>query len=146
MECWNYSQVQNTFRDLEESNILCPYMSDAIKEISKACRAFEAKESAPPVAGMLIFQVGVCYCLWNVSKWFLWWLTVTALRTLQSEVTKIYILRLCSWMRTTTEKITKDETWIPVSILERNRSPYTISSLPLAFRSIITFAMDQINT
>ncbi|XP_049355457.1 exocyst complex component SEC5A-like isoform X1 [Solanum verrucosum] len=115
------SEVQNTFRDLEESNILCPYMSDAIKEISKACRAFEAKESAPPVA-------------------------VTALRTLQSEVTKINILRLCSWMRTTTEKITKDETWIPVSILERNRSPYTISSLPLAFRSIITFAMDQINT
>ncbi|KAH0710773.1 hypothetical protein KY284_012200 [Solanum tuberosum] len=114
------SEVQNTFRDLEESNILCPYMSDAIKEISKACRAFEAKESAPPVA-------------------------VTALRTLQSEVTKINILRLCSWMRTTTEKITKDETWIPVSILERNRSPYTISSLPLAFRSIITFAMDQIN-
>ncbi|MCD9646407.1 Exocyst complex component S5A [Datura stramonium] len=115
------SEVQNTFQDLEESNILCPFMSDAIKEISKACNAFEAKESAPPVA-------------------------VTALRTLQSEVTKVYILRLCSWMRTTTEKITKDETWIPVSILERNRSPYTISSLPLAFRSIITFAMDQINT
>ncbi|CAN4095151.1 unnamed protein product [Withania somnifera] len=114
------SEVQNTFRDFEESNILCPFMSDAIKEISKACHAFEAKESAPPV-------------------------TVTALRTLQSEVTKIYILRLCSWMRITTEKITKDETWIPVSILERNKSPYTISSLPLDFRSIITFAMDQIN-
>ncbi|KAF3643604.1 Exocyst complex component SEC5B [Capsicum annuum] len=115
------SEVQNTFRDFEESNILCPFMSNAIKEISKACHTFEAKESAPPVS-------------------------VTALRTIQSEVTKIYILRLCSWMRTTTEKITKDETWIPVSILERNRSPYTISSLPLAFRSIITFAMDQINT
>lgn len=54
IECWNYSQVQKTFRDLEESNILCPYMSDAIKEISKACRAFEAKESAPPVVGKLI--------------------------------------------------------------------------------------------
>ncbi|XP_016514565.2 exocyst complex component SEC5A-like [Nicotiana tabacum] len=114
------SEVQNTFRDLEESNILCPYMNDAIKEISKACQAFEAKESAPPVA-------------------------VTALRALQSEVTKVYILRLCSWMRTTTEKISTDESWVPVSILERNRSPYTISSLPLAFRSIITFAMDQIN-
>lgn len=45
------SQVKNTFRDLEESNILCPYMSDAIKEIYKACQAFEAKESAPSVAG-----------------------------------------------------------------------------------------------
>ncbi|KAK4374421.1 hypothetical protein RND71_005098 [Anisodus tanguticus] len=44
------SEVQNTFPDLEESNILCPYMSDSMKEISKACHAFEAKESAPSVA------------------------------------------------------------------------------------------------
>lgn len=27
-------------------------MRDAIEEISKACQAFEAKESAPPVAGI----------------------------------------------------------------------------------------------
>ncbi|MBA0827904.1 hypothetical protein Goarm_012645 [Gossypium armourianum] len=95
-------------------------MSDAINEISKACVAFEAKESAPPIA-------------------------VMALRTLQAEVTKIYILRLCSWMRASTEGITKDETWVPVSILERNKSPYTISYLPLAFRSVMTSAIDQIN-
>lgn len=44
-------QVHNTFRDLEESNILQPYMMDAIKEIAKACQAFEVKESAPPIAG-----------------------------------------------------------------------------------------------
>ncbi|XP_016437882.2 exocyst complex component SEC5A-like [Nicotiana tabacum] len=115
------SKVQNAFGDLEESNILCSYMSDAIKEISKACQAFEAKESAPSVA-------------------------IAALRTLQCEVSKVYILRLCSWMRTTVEEISKDESWVPVSILERNRSPYTISSLPLAFHSIITSAMDQINS
>ncbi|KAK2979573.1 hypothetical protein RJ640_020065 [Escallonia rubra] len=48
------SKVHSTFNDLEESNILCPYMSDAIEEISKACQAFEAKESAPPVAGYLL--------------------------------------------------------------------------------------------
>lgn len=47
-------QVQNTFRDLEDSNIHCSYMSDAIKEVFKACQTFEAKESAPTVAGMLI--------------------------------------------------------------------------------------------
>lgn len=47
-------QVHNTFRDLEESNILQPFMRDAIKEISKACQAFEAKESAPPIAGIRI--------------------------------------------------------------------------------------------
>uniref|UniRef100_P0DXK0 Exocyst complex component SEC5A n=1 Tax=Nicotiana benthamiana TaxID=4100 RepID=SEC5A_NICBE len=115
------SKVHNAFGDLEESNILCSYMSDAIKEISKACQAFEAKESAPSVA-------------------------ITALLTLQCEVSKVYILRLCSWMRTTVEEISKDESWVPVSILERNRSPYTISSLPLAFCSIITSAMDQINS
>lgn len=113
-------KVLNTFRDLEESNILQSYMSEAIKEISKACLAFEAKESAPPIA-------------------------VMALRTLQAEVTKIYIIRLCSWMRASTERITKDETWVPVSILERNKSPYTISYLPLAFHSVMSSAMHQIN-
>ncbi|PIA41110.1 hypothetical protein AQUCO_02300128v1 [Aquilegia coerulea] len=114
------AKVHNTFRDLEEMNILCPYMSDAIKEISRACQAIEGKESAPPSA-------------------------VRTLRTLQSEITKIYILRLCSWMRATTEEISNDESWIPVSILERNKSAYTISFLPLAFRAMIISAMDQIN-
>jgi exocyst complex component 2 len=114
-------KVHQTFRDLEESNSLRSYMSDAIKEISKACVAFEAKESAPAVA-------------------------VMALRSLQAEITKIYIVRLCSWMRTSTDEIAKDEMWLPVSILERNRSPYTISYLPLAFRSVMSSAMDQINT
>ncbi|KAF8405905.1 hypothetical protein HHK36_007983 [Tetracentron sinense] len=112
--------VHNAFCDLEESNILCPYMSDAIKDISKACQAIEGKESAPPSA-------------------------VTTLRTLYSEITKIYVLRLCSWMRATTDEISTDESWIPVSILERNKSPYTISFLPLAFRTMIASAMDQIN-
>ncbi|XAR62472.1 hypothetical protein NMG60_11017230 [Bertholletia excelsa] len=114
------SKVQSTFCDFEESNVLCPYMRDAIEEISKACRAFEAKEAAPPIA-------------------------VVALRVLQSESTKIYILRLSSWMRATIEEMSKEESWVPVSVLERNRSPYTISSLPLAFHSIVASAMDQIN-
>lgn len=113
-------KVHSTFRELEESNILQPYMSDAINEISNACQAFEVKESAPSSA-------------------------VIALRTLQSEVTKIYILRLCAWMRASIVKISKDETWVPVSIIERNKSPYTISFLPLAFQSIMSSAMDQIN-
>ncbi|KAG6592194.1 Exocyst complex component SEC5A [Cucurbita argyrosperma subsp. argyrosperma] len=113
-------KVNSTFRDLEESNILQPYMSDAINEISSTCQTFEAKESAPTSA-------------------------VIALRTLQSEVTKIYILRLCAWMRGSIVNISKDETWVPVSIIERNKSPYTISFLPLAFRSIMSSAMDQIN-
>lgn len=46
-----YVQVQNTFQNFEESNILRPYMNDSITEISKACKAFEAKDAAPSVAG-----------------------------------------------------------------------------------------------
>jgi hypothetical protein len=45
-------QVLNTFRDLEESNILRSFMSDVIDKISKACQSFEVKESAPPLAGI----------------------------------------------------------------------------------------------
>ncbi|XP_071702651.1 exocyst complex component SEC5A-like isoform X2 [Rutidosis leptorrhynchoides] len=45
------SKVHNTLLDLEESNILLPYMSDAITDMSKACEAFESKESVPSVAG-----------------------------------------------------------------------------------------------
>ncbi|KAL1193036.1 Exocyst complex component SEC5B [Cardamine amara subsp. amara] len=114
------AKVQSTFHDFDESYILHPYMSDTIKEVSKACQAFEAKESAPHSA-------------------------VMALKKVKMEITKIYIQRLCSWMRASTEEISKEETWIPVSILERNRSPYSISYLPLAFRSIIISGMEQIN-
>ncbi|XP_058100206.1 exocyst complex component SEC5B-like isoform X1 [Magnolia sinica] len=114
------SMVHSTFCDLEESNTLHPYMHDSIKEISKACQAMEGKESAPPSS-------------------------VKALRGLHSEVTKIYILRLCSWMRATTGEIAKDESWFPVPTLERNKSLYTISFLPLVFHAMIVSAMDQIN-
>ncbi|KAL8171929.1 LOW QUALITY PROTEIN: hypothetical protein V2J09_023733 [Rumex salicifolius] len=113
-------KVLHTFQDFEESNILRPYMSDAIKDISRACKSLEAKESAPPLA-------------------------VTALRVLHSEVSKTYILRLCAWLRTSTEEISNNETWVPVSVIERNKSPYTISFLPLAFRSVIISTLDQVN-
>jgi len=47
-----FVQVTNIFHDLEESNVLQSYMSDAIEDISKACAALEMKEAAPPVAGI----------------------------------------------------------------------------------------------
>lgn len=113
-------KIHNTFRDFEESNILRSYMSDAITEITKACQTLEGKESAPPVA-------------------------VKTMCGLQFEISKIYILRLCSWMRTTTEELSKDEMWIPLSTLERNKSSYAISYLPLAFREMTASAMDRID-
>ncbi|EPS67978.1 hypothetical protein M569_06794 [Genlisea aurea] len=114
------SKVLSTFREIEESNILGPYMSDAISEISKATQAFEVKESAPAIAA-------------------------SVLRNLEFQISKVYILRLCSWMRTSAEEIAKDEAWLPVSILERNKSPYAISALPLGCRAVIISAMTQIN-
>ncbi|XP_042416206.1 exocyst complex component SEC5B-like [Zingiber officinale] len=114
------AKVQSTFRDFDESNILRPFMSDAIKEIAKTCQALEGKESAPPAA-------------------------VKALHGLYFDITKIYILRLCTWMRATTKEISPDEMWNPLTTLERNRSPYAISCLPLAFRATIISAMDRIS-
>ncbi|WOL15535.1 exocyst complex component SEC5B isoform X2 [Canna indica] len=114
------SKVQNSFRDFDESNILRPYMSDAIKEIVKTCQTLEGKESAPPSA-------------------------VEALHALHFEITKIYILRLCSWMRAMTKEISEDEMWTPLTTLERNKSPYAISYLPLAFQAMTISAMDRID-
>lgn len=114
------SKVLNSFHELEESSILSPYMSDAIKEISLASQAFEARESAPPIAA-------------------------SALSALEFETSRIYILRLCAWMRSSTEEISKDESWVPVSVLERNKSPYSISSSPLVFRAVMVSAVDQIS-
>ncbi|KAG4919258.1 hypothetical protein JHK85_057539 [Glycine max] len=116
-----FAKVTNIFHDLEESNVLRSYMSEAIEDISNACTALELKEAAPPIA-------------------------VAAIRTLQSEIIRIYVLRLCSWMRASVEEVSKDVTWVIVSILERNKSPYGISCLPLTFRSVVASAMDQINS
>ncbi|KAM0901101.1 hypothetical protein ACQ4PT_020200 [Festuca glaucescens] len=112
------TKVQNNFRDFEECNILRPYMGDTIKEIAKACQTLEGKDSSPTAVKML--------------------------HALHFEMTKLYILRLCSWMRATTKEVSKYETWITLSTLERNKSPYAISCLPLEFREITISAMDRI--
>ncbi|EEE60995.1 hypothetical protein OsJ_14800 [Oryza sativa Japonica Group] len=113
------TKVQNTFRDFEECNILRPFMGDTIKEIAKACLTLEGKDSSPTAVKML--------------------------RALHYEITKLYILRLCSWMRATTKEISKYETWFTLTTLERNKSLYAISSMPLEFRDIIVSAMDRID-
>nr|ACN25857.1 unknown [Zea mays] len=95
-------------------------MSDTIKEIAKACQTLEGKDSSPTA--------------------------VKLLRTLHFQMTKLYVLRLCSWMRATTKEISKDDTWVILSTLERNKSPYAISCMPLEFRDIIISAMDRIDT
>ena len=64
------TKVQNAFQELEESNVLRPFMRRAIREISKACSAFEGKDCAPMNAVQTLF-------------------------TLRTEVMKVFILRLC---------------------------------------------------
>ncbi|XP_076944306.1 exocyst complex component SEC5A-like isoform X1 [Bidens hawaiensis] len=113
------SKVQNTLLELEESNVICPYMTDALMDISKACHTFDAKEAAPTIA-------------------------VEALRALLFESTKLYIIKLCSWMRASIDEKSKYESWVPVTVFERNKSPYAISSLPLEFREVMVSAMDRI--
>ncbi|KAG8064457.1 hypothetical protein GUJ93_ZPchr0004g39462 [Zizania palustris] len=113
------TKVQNTFRDFEECNILRPFMGDTIKEIAKACHTLEGKDSSPTAVKML--------------------------RTLHFEITKLYILRLCSWMRAKTKEISTYETWVTLSTLERNKSRYAISCMPLEFRDITISAMDRID-
>ncbi|KAG0470241.1 hypothetical protein HPP92_016338 [Vanilla planifolia] len=113
------AKVHNTFREFEESNILQPYMSDSIKEIADSCQALEGKESSPSIA-------------------------VKTLRALHFEITKIHVFRLCSWMRVASEEISKEEMWVPLSTLERNKSPYAISYMPMAFKEMTVSAMDRI--
>ncbi|KAG5410196.1 hypothetical protein IGI04_006515 [Brassica rapa subsp. trilocularis] len=50
--------VNNTFCDFDESCILRPFMSNDIQEVSKACQAFEAKDSVPPQFGMILSVKG----------------------------------------------------------------------------------------
>jgi exocyst complex component 2 len=47
------------FHDLEESDVLLSYMSDAIEDISKARAALEMKEAAPLVAGITYLNLKV---------------------------------------------------------------------------------------
>lgn len=128
-------------------------MSDAIKEISKACQSLEGKDSSPPSAGTLpslshykkmypylhsrkIFAVSINYVVFVAAK---------ILRGLHFEMTKVYIIRLCSWMRTTTREISSGEVWVTLTTLERNKSSYAISYMPLEFRELIISSMDRID-
>lgn len=124
-------------------------MSDAAKEVAKACASLDGKESAPPVTGSYTFflRLRVIFALISFSLKILNSnpFTVKSLYGLHFEITKIHILRLCTWMRATTEEISREEVWIPLSTLERNKSPYAISYLPLAFRAMTMSAMNQID-
>eukprot|EP00249_Psilotum_nudum_P022882 c28676_g1_i1 orf=1854-4124(-) len=110
------SKVLNAFLALGDSNVQRPYMRDAVEEISKACLTLENKDFAPSSAVQTMF-------------------------TLRTEVTRLFILRMCSFMRAATSDIVNAEDWVPVSTIECGNSQFAISSLPLHFRSMLMSSM-----
>lgn len=113
------SKVQTAFFALAEANVLRPYMREGVAEISKACIALEEKDCAPASA----FQM---------------------LLILRTEVTRVFVLRLCALMHSATTELVNEEDWIPVATVERGGSPFTISSIPLRFRDMLESAMEHL--
>lgn len=66
------------------------------------------------------------------------------LLVLRTEVTRVFVLRLCAQMHTATIDLVQEEDWIPVATVERGGSPFTISSIPLRFRDMLDSAMEQL--
>ncbi|KAG0561520.1 hypothetical protein KC19_9G070200 [Ceratodon purpureus] len=113
------SKVQAAFLQLAEANVLRPYMRDAVAEVSKACLTLQANDAAPSSA-------------------------VQMLLALRTEVTRVFVLRICSLMHTATSELVTDEDWEPVAAVQRISSPFAISSLPLRFQDLMVSALDHL--
>lgn len=112
-------QVQAAFVQLAEANVRRPYMRDAVAEVSRACVALQANDAAPKSAGQMLM----------------------ALRT---EVTRVFVLCICSLMHTATSELVTDEDWEPVATVQHLSSPFAISSLPLRFQHLMVSALDHL--
>jgi len=66
------------------------------------------------------------------------------LLALRTEVTKIFVLRICSLMHTATSELVTEEDWEPVATVQRISSPFAISSLPLRFQELMVSALDHL--
>ncbi|KAI5080860.1 hypothetical protein GOP47_0004043 [Adiantum capillus-veneris] len=113
------SKVLNAFLALSESDILGPYMRNAVVEVSKVCLALENKDAAPPSAVQVLFA-------------------------LKLQIARHFILRLCSFIQTASARIESEEEWVPVSTIERASSEFAISGLPLHFQHVMISRMDEI--
>ncbi|MCO5612553.1 hypothetical protein L7F22_066821 [Adiantum nelumboides] len=111
--------VLNAFLALSESDIFGPHMRNAVVEVSKVCLALENKDAAPPDAVQVLFA-------------------------LKLQIGRHFILRLCSFIQTTSARIESEEEWVPVSTIERASSEFAISALPLHFQHVMTSRMDEI--
>ncbi|CAM6105264.1 unnamed protein product [Calypogeia fissa] len=112
------TKVLNAFNTLAESKVLRPFMREALIEITKASVALQGKDCAPKSA-------------------------VQALLVLRLDVTRIFVLRLCTLIRGVSSEFAQEEDWIPVPTSERGGTPYAISYLPLRFRNMLVAAMEN---
>lgn len=71
-------------------------------------------------------------------------LAVQMLLVLRTEVTRVFVLRLCALMHSATSELVNEEDWVPVAAVERSSSPFAISGLPLRFRDMIVSAMEHL--
>lgn len=69
---------------------------------------------------------------------------VQMLLVLRTEVTRVFVLRLCALMHTATSELVNEEDWVPVATVERGASPYAISGLPLRFQDLLHSAMEHL--
>lgn len=66
------------------------------------------------------------------------------LLALRTEVTRVFVLRICTIMHSATADLVNDEDWEPVPAVERMSSTYAISSLPLRFQELMTSAINHL--
>lgn len=85
----------------------------------------------------------VIYCIWP-SDLLCYFFTVQMLLVLRTEVTRVFVLRLCALVHTATTDLVNEEDWIPVATVERGGSPFAISSIPLRFRDMLESAMEYL--
>lgn len=71
-------------------------------------------------------------------------MAVQMLLALRTEVTRVFVLRICSLMHTATSELVTDEDWEPVAAVQRISSPFAISSLPLRFQDLMVSALDHL--
>ncbi|XP_024363496.1 exocyst complex component SEC5B isoform X5 [Physcomitrium patens] len=113
------SKVKTAFLALSGANVLCPYMLQAVAEISKACVTLEGKRCVPARA----FEMLV---------------------VLRTEVARVYVQRLCAFMNMATADLVNEEDWILIGPIERGGSSFTISSTPVRFQDMLESTMERL--
>lgn len=97
-----------------------------------------------PVSRWHCNSLGSFICTYVSDVYFCVGMAVQMLLSLRTEVTRVFVLRICSLMHTATSELVLEEDWEPVAAVQRISSPFTISSLPLRFQNLMVSALDHL--